>query len=96
MSRKLIGLAISVAALLFALLAWRAFSASNIGNALIFAGGAIAVAMIRVSHFPSELLRKPLTEVAEHAVRNPASLAFRIGIAVSWLLILGGISSFFI
>lgn len=86
----------SLAGLLFAWLAWSAWQAGSTGNAMIFAGGAIAMCLLPLRDFPTRLFKRPLTEVVDHAVRNPASPLFKCLMAASWLLVLGGIASFFL
>lgn len=78
---------------------WSSYSSlmkADYGNALIYAGAAIAFCTMPLSRLSKRDLLKSMNEVSADAVRTPEPLLLRVAIAVAWLLIVVGFVSFFI
>ena len=90
-SRKAMGVLLSIIGLGMAVAAALALSAANLGNALIFAGGALSMCLMPFSDLRQASLRKTLTEVATDAARNPPSLGMGLLTLLCWVLILSGL-----
>lgn len=92
----LTGVLLSLIALLSAWAALSSLSERDYGNALIFAGGAIAFGVLPLSRMSRADLGKSLGELALEAIRKPEPMPMRIAIGFAWILVLAGIASFFL
>lgn len=90
------GALLSLVSLGAAYLAWAAFGRGEYGNALIFAGGALAFAVLPLARMSKTDLRKPLGELALDAVSKPEPLPMRVAIGLAWICILAGVATYFI
>lgn len=93
---KIIGATISFVSLYMVTESWHALGAHAYGNALMYAGGALAMAILPFMKIDTKMLRQPIGALADEAVRDPLPLRFRLAIGLVWLLVLSGLVSFFL
>lgn len=73
-----------------AFLALRYFSNGDLGNALIYAGGALSLSVLPFGNMPRRFYKLPLNKLADELARRPEPLWQRIAVVISWLLVLSG------
>lgn len=90
----LTGIVFSLIGMGFAWWSWRAFMSNDVGNSLIFAGGALSFCTLPMSRLTRPDARRPTSDAAAEEIRKPEPLPMRIAIGFAWLLILAGLASF--
>lgn len=93
---KMIGAGLSLVSMCMAVDSWVAFDAKNYGNALVFAAGALNLAILPFMRIKARMFRQAIGELADEALRNPPPLRFRLAMGLVWLLFLGGVACFFL
>lgn len=81
---SLMGMGAAAAALMYA-------NSGNLGNALIFAGGALAMSIRPFSTMPPAFYKLPLDKLADEVVRRPGPWWQRAVTGISWILVLAGL-----
>jgi hypothetical protein len=80
----IMGIGNAVAALMYA-------NRGDLGNALIFAGFALAVSTLPYSTMPRAFYKLPLSELADEMVRRPGPRWLRAAVGISWILLFAGL-----
>ena len=81
---SLLGMGAAAVALAYA-------NSGNLGNALIFSGGALAISVMPFSPMPRSFYKLPLNKLADEMARRPGPWWQRAATGVSWLLVLTGL-----
>ena len=91
----LTGIVFSLIGLGFAWWSWRAFMSNDVGNSLIFAGGALSFCTLPMSRLSRRDSRRPTSDSAAEEIRKPDPLPMRVAMGVAWLLMVAGMATFF-
>ena len=92
----LTGAVFSLLGLAFAWWSFSSFMKADYGNALIYAGGAVAFCTMPLSRLSKRDLFKSMNELAAEARRAPEPLPLRVAMGIAWLLMIAGLVIFFI
>jgi hypothetical protein len=81
----------SLLAIGFAYSAFDYANKGNLGNALIFSGGALSFALKPFSNMPLAFYKLPMAELQAEMLRRPSPLWMRVMTTLCWILVGAGL-----